>query len=149
MIFLKATREPLWQRHQLKIRFLIVGVWNTVFGYVVFLLLNEAFSLFLSPRYVAYMTASVFGNVLAITNAFFFHKHFTFKSKEAGWGVLREYFRFTGTYLFTFILGLILLPVFVEVLGMTPQIAAAVIILICTVFSYLGHSRFSFRSPLG
>ena len=68
---------------------------------------------------------------------------------EAGWGVLREYFRFTGTYLFTFILGLILLPVFVEVLGMTPQIAAAVIILICTVFSYLGHSRFSFRSPLG
>jgi len=144
---MKVAREPMWRRHQLKIRFLLVGVWNTVFGYVVFLLLNEVFSLFLSPRYIAYMTASVLGNVLAITNAFFFHKHFTFKSKETGWGALREYCRFAGTYLVAFVVGLILLPVFVEVLGMTPQLAAAVLILICTVFSYLGHSRFSFRSP--
>ncbi len=147
MDLLRAVREPIWRRHQIKIRFLVVGAWNTVFGYVVFLILNEVFNRFLSPRYVAYMTASVLGNVLAITNAFFFHKYFTFKSKEAGWDALREYFRFAGTYLFSFIIGLILLPVFVELLGMTPQVAAAVIILICTVFSYLGHSRFSFRSP--
>jgi len=139
--------EPLWRRHQIKIRFLVVGAWNTVFGYVVFLILNEVFNRFLSPPYVAYMTASVLGNVLAITNAFFFHKYFTFKSKEEGWDAFREYFRFSGTYLFSFIIGLILLPVFVEIIGMTPQVAAAVIILICTVFSYLGHSRFSFRSP--
>ena len=52
----------------------MVGAWNTIFGYLVFLLLNEAFSLFLSPRYVAYMTASLLGNVLAITmsSPFFF-----------------------------------------------------------------------------
>ena len=136
----------MWHRHQLKIRFLAVGVWNTLFGYAVFLLLNELFTLFLSPRYVAYMTASVLGNVLAITNAFFFHKFFTFKSKVKGWGALREYGRFAGTYLFSFILGLMLLPIFVEVLGMTPPVAAAVIILICSIFSYLGHSRFSFPS---
>lgn len=149
MDFLKTTSEPLWQRHQQKIRFLLVGVWNTLFGYVVFLLLNELCTLFLSPRYVAYMTASVLGNVLAITNAFFFHKHFTFQSKESGAGALREYCRFAGTNLFTFLLGLILLPLFVEVLGMTLPVAAAVIILVCTAFSYLGHSRFSFPPPIG
>ena len=143
---MKEGREPLWRRHQIKIRFLVVGAWNTVFGYVAFLILNEIFNRFLSPRYVAYMTASVLGNVLAVTNAFFFHKYFTFKSPEKGWAALREYVRFAGTYLFSFVLSLILLPIFVELAGMTPQLAAAAIILICTVFSYLGHSRFSFRS---
>jgi putative flippase GtrA len=147
MDFLKAAVETMWQRHQLKIRFLLVGLWNTLFGYAVFLLLNELCSLFLSPRYVAYMTASVFGNLLAVTNAFFFHKHFTFKSRESGVRALQEYFRFTGTYLFTFLIGLILLPFFVEVLGMKLPVAAAVNILVCTAFSYLGHSRFSFPSP--
>ncbi|MEI6315939.1 MAG: GtrA family protein, partial [Syntrophus sp. (in: bacteria)] len=86
----------------------------------------------------------------AVPGTLIFHapsrRTFTFKSKEAGWDAFREYFRFAGTYLFSFILGLILLPLFVEVLGMTPQVAAAVIILICTVFSYLGHTRFSSRS---
>ncbi|MDD5169559.1 MAG: GtrA family protein [Syntrophales bacterium] len=139
-------RKPLWRQHQTKIRFLIVGVWNTIFGYGAFIILNEVFNLFLSPRYMAYMAANVFGSVLGITNAFFFHKHFTFKSRENGWDALREYFRFAGTYLFSFLIGLILLPVFVELLGMTPPVAAAALLLICTVFSYLGHSRFSFRS---
>jgi len=143
---LKEGREPLWRRHQVKIRFLIVGVWNTLFGYVVFLVLYALFRGLLSPNYVAYMTANVIGGILAITNAFFFHKHITFKSPEKGWAALREYVRFAGTYLFSFVLSLILLPIFVELAGMTPQLAAAAIILICTVFSYLGHSRFSFRS---
>ncbi|HPM10940.1 MAG TPA: GtrA family protein, partial [Paludibacter sp.] len=143
---MKTSWKQLLLDHQVKIRFLIVGIWNTVFGYGAFLFLYWFFNLFLSPRYMAYMTASIVGNIIAITNAFIFHKYFTFKSSEQGWDALREYFRFAGTYLFSFILGLILLPLFVEVFGMTPQIAAAVIILICTVFSYIGHSRFSFRS---
>jgi len=95
---------------------------------------------------MAYMTASIIGNILAVTNAFFFHKYFTFQSPERGGAALKEYFRFVGTYIFTFLLSLMLLPIFVELAGLTPQVAAAVIILICTVFSYIGHSRFSFRS---
>jgi putative flippase GtrA len=134
------------REHRTKIRFLIVGVWNTAFGYGAFLFLYWLFDLFLSPRFMAYMTASIIGNILAVTNAFFFHKYYTFQSPERGGAALKEYFRFVGTYVFTFILSLILLPIFVELACLTPQVAAAVIILICTVFSYIGHSRFSFRS---
>jgi len=135
-----------WRWRGTKIRFLIVGVWNTTFGYGAFLVLYWLFDLFLSPRFMAYMTASIIGNILAVTNAFFFHKYFTFQSPERGGAALKEYFRFVGTYIFTFLLSLMLLPIFVELAGLTPQVAAAVIILICTVFSYIGHSRFSFRS---
>jgi len=143
---LKTSWQQLWLDHQLKIRFLIIGAWNTIFGYGSFLFLYWFLSFFLTPRFMAYMTASIVGNIIAMTNAFIFHKYFTFKSSEQGLDALREYFRFGGTFLFNFILGLILLPFCVEVFGMTPQVSAAVIILICTVFSYIGHSRFSFRS---
>jgi len=34
--------------------------------------------------------------------------------------------------------------VFVEVFTMNSKAAAALVIMVCTVFSYLGHSRFSF-----
>jgi putative flippase GtrA len=140
-----TAREPLWRRHQIKIRFLMVGVWNTIFGYLVFVGLDYLFNLFFSPRYVAYMSAAALSNVIAVTNAYFFHKHLTFKSKASGKAAFREYLRFYITYVFTFIIGMILLPIFVELLKLDPEIAAAIITLLLTVVSYISHNKFSFR----
>jgi putative flippase GtrA len=128
-----------------KIRFLIVGAWNTIFGYLVFVGFDILFTSFCAKRYVAYMSAAVLSNILAIINAYIFHKHITFKSKVKGIGIFYEFLKFSTTYLVTFCLSLILLPLFVEILYMDPKIAAAAVILCCTVISYLGHSRFSFR----
>jgi putative flippase GtrA len=143
--FLKAEREPLWQRHQIKIRFLLVGVWNTIFGYLVFVGLDYLFNLFFSPRYVAYMSAAVLANILAILNAYIFHKFVTFRSPIRGLAIIPEFARFFSMYLFSFFLGLVLLPVFVELFHLDPKIAGALLIPITTIISYLGHSRFSFR----
>lgn len=140
-----AAREPIWRRHQVKIRFLMVGLWNTIFGYLVFVGLDYLFNLFFSPRYVAYMSAAVLANIIAILNAYIFHKHITFQSMVRGKGILTEFARFFSTYLFSTILGLFLLPVSVEVLGIEPRISAALLIPITTIISYIGHSRFSFR----
>jgi putative flippase GtrA len=143
--FLKAEREPLWQRHQIKIRFLLVGVWNTIFGYLVFVGLDYLFNLFFSPRYVAYMSAAVLANIIAILNAYIFHKFVTFRSPVRGLAMIPELVRFFSMYLFSFFLGLVLLPVFVELFHLDPKIAGALLIPITTIISYLGHSRFSFR----
>ena len=126
-------------------RFILVGIWNTIFGYLVFILLETLFSIILSPRYVAYMSAMVIGQVIAVINAFIFHKYYTFRSRTKGKDLIKEFFRFTTTYIFTFILSLILLPILVEVFDIPPKIAGAVLILILTVISYLGHSKFSFK----
>jgi putative flippase GtrA len=139
--------KDLLRKHETKFRFVLVGVWNTIFGYLAFVLLDALFSQWFSDRRLAYMVAMVLSNIVAVLNAFVFHKTLTFQSRVRGLAMLGELIRFSSTYLFTFLLSLFLLPAFVEILGLSTRIAAALVILVCTVISYLGHSRFSFRKP--
>lgn len=142
---MKRILGHLWLAHQMKIRFVLVGLWNTIFGYLVFVGLDYLFNLFFTPRYIAYMSAAFLANILAILNAYIFHKLVTFKSPLRGFAIIPEFMRFFSMYLFSFFLGLVLLPVFVELFHLDPKIAGAMFIPITTIISYLGHSRFSFR----
>jgi putative flippase GtrA len=135
---------PIAAKHWVKIKFLIVGGWNTLVGYFTFVLLDTLFSRLFTTRYIAYMTAMVAANIISIMNAYVFHKYVTFKSEARGKGLVSEFFRFCATYLAAFILNLILLPSLVELCRIPPKVAGALAIPVCTVLSYLGHSRFSF-----
>jgi putative flippase GtrA len=94
---------------------------------------------------VAYMLAAVLSNILAIINAYIFHKFVTFRSPSRGIAIVPEFLRFFPMYLFSFCLGLVLLPVFVELFHLDPKISAALLIPITTIISYIGHSKFSFK----
>ena len=142
---LKRIFDHLWLTHQTKVRFVLVGLWNTIFGYLVFVGLDYLFNLFFSPRYVAYMSAAVLANIIAILNAYIFHKFVTFRSPLRGLAMIPEFVRFFSMYLFSFFLGLVLLPVSVQLFHLDPKIAGALLIPITTIISYLGHSRLSFR----
>jgi putative flippase GtrA len=111
---------------------------------MVFFILDTFFEDIFTKRYFAYMSAMILGQIVATINAFVLHKYVTFKSEVKGKGIIPEFFRFCMTYVFTFSLGLVLLPFFVEIVHLHPRIAAAIVILICTLISYVGHSRFSF-----
>lgn len=142
---LNVSITDLINGHQLKAKFVLVGIWNTIFGYGVFCLLDSFFLHLSIARHVAYMSAMVLGQIIAVINAYIFHKYITFKSTARGKQIITEFFRFCMTYVVTFCLSLILLPFFVEVGRIPPKISAAVVILICTIVSFLGHSKFSFR----
>ncbi len=142
---MKISWEQLWSEHQVKIRFLIIGVWNTIFGYLVYISLDHLFAMIFQKRYMAYMMAAILSNIVATISAFLFHKHITFKSTVRGVGVIVEFIKFYSTYTVTNILGLVLLPVFVEVFKIDPKIAGALLIPVVTIVSYFGHSRFSFK----
>ena len=131
--------------HQVKAKFVLVGIWNTIFGYGIFCLFDTVFAWLFSTRFAAYMCAMVLARILAVINAYICHKYITFKSEAKGKAIIGEFFRFSTTYVVTFCLSLFLLPALVEIGHITPKISAALIILICTVISYLGHSRFSFK----
>jgi len=133
-------------RHHVKARFVIVGIWNTIFGYGIFCLFDTFFAWLFSARFAAYMCAMVLAQVLAVMNAYIWHKYVTFRSKAKGKAIIKEFLKFTATYVVTFCLSLILLPALVEIMHILPKISAAIITLICAVISYLGHSRFSFRA---
>ena len=141
---MRISWKQLWLVHQIKIRFFFIGVWNTIFGYLVYISLDYLFALVFQKRYVAYMTAAVLSNIIATISAFLFHKHITFKSTVRGKGVIIEFLKFYSTYTVTNILGLLLLPVFVEVFKIDPKIAGALLIPVVAIVSYFGHSRFSF-----
>ena len=147
VLFLNATRyHPLLIKHNVKVKFVIIGAWNTLFGYAVFFGFDSLFARIIPRRYIAYLTAMALSNLLAIINAYIFHKYVTFKSEVKGKGIIREFSKFTTTYLVSIGLSLALMPVFVEILRLNPKIAAALVILVCVVISYVGHSRFSFSS---
>ena len=110
---LKRLLNHVWLNHQTKVRFVFVGIWNTIFGYLIFVVCDYLFERFFYPRYIAYMSAAVISSILSITNSYIFHKHITFKSTVSGKSIPIEFARFTSTYLFSTIIGLILLPFFV------------------------------------
>ncbi|GAB6267914.1 MAG: hypothetical protein STSR0002_06540 [Smithella sp.] len=141
---MKISWKQLWLEHQVKIRFFFIGVWNTIFGYLVYISLDYLLAFVFQKRYVAYMTAAIVSNIIATISAFLFHKHITFKSTVKGIGVLIEFIKFYSTYTATTILGFALLPFFVEVLKIDPKISGALLIPIVAIVSYFGHSRFSF-----
>ena len=143
---LKFFLVNLLAKHRVKVKFVLVGIWNTIFGYSVFCLLDILFSYLLATRYIAYMSAMVLGQIIAIINAYIFHKYITFKSRVRGREMMLEFFRFSMTYAVIFCLNLILLPIFVEIFNIRPKLSAAMLILMCTAISYLGHSRFSFKA---
>jgi putative flippase GtrA len=143
---LKISWKHLWQNHQLKIRFFIIGSWNTIFSYLTYVGFYYLLTFIFQKRYVAYMTAAILSNIIAAISAFLFHKHITFKSTVKGKGVIIEFFKFYSTYTVIIILGFVLLPFFVEVMKIDPKISGALLIPIVVVVSYFGHSRFSFAN---
>lgn len=141
---MKISWTKLWTEHQVKIRFFLIGVWNTIFGYFIYISLDYLFALIFLKRYLAYMAAAVLSNIISTISSFIFHKYITFKSTAKGKGIVIEFFKFYSMYTVTNILGLVLLPVFVEVFKIDPKIAGALLIPVVAIISYFGHSRFSF-----
>ena len=123
------------------LRYLIVGAWNTVFGYGVFALLY-----FLLSANIHYVIIAIISNIIAITMAYAGYKLFVFKTKG---NYLAEYLRFYVVYGFSMILGLILLPLFVEFLKLNVYLAQAAATIACISVSFVGHRNFSFRKPQG
>lgn len=128
--------KKLFKRHEEKVRYLIVGGWNTAFGYLLFVVLYG-----LLGSIVHYTVILTVGYVISLTNAYICYKFLVFRTKG---NYLKEYLRFYLVYGVAYLINLALLPVFVEVLKVSPIIAQAVIVFFTVIISYVGHRNFSF-----
>ena len=127
-----------YRRHQEKINYLAVGVWNTIFGYLTFLGLYLLFN-----HVVHYLIILLISNFLSISNAYVGYKIFVFKTKG---NYLQEYGRFYLVYGSALLLNFALLPLCVELFKLSPPVAQGGLIFLNVVFSYLGHKNFSFKN---
>ena len=118
-------------------RYLLVGVFNTVFGYALSLLVYHFLQNDLSIVLIGIMI-----NVISITVAFLGYKLFVFES-SGNW--LHEYLRCYVTYGFSAVLGIALIWLFVEQWGWIFWFSQGLIIILSTVISYFMHRHFTFR----
>ena len=125
-------------RYRKQIKFLLVGAWNTLFGYSVFALLCVA----AARLGVHYLAALVVSNVLAVTNGYFSYKGAVFNGGERSWP---EYFRFSSVYIALLAANMVLLPLLVNATRLNPVAAQGILLPFTVVSSYVAHNYFSFN----
>lgn len=128
-------------RHGEKIRFLVVGGWNTLFGIAVLWVLD---------RYIPYDPGNLVQKqlllvanwLISVTHNFVTFKFIVFRSRGP-W--LREYGRVYVTYVTTFLIQSVMTLLISEVFGLRVFWANLPTIVVVAVVSYLGHKHFTFR----
>lgn len=131
----KVELASLW-RHD-KIRFLIVGAFNTAFGYCVF-----AFLYLLLGNRIHYLVVAVVAHAVSVLVSFTSQRQLVFRSR-APW--LPEFIRFNLSLLSVFLGGLAALYGLVDGLGTPPLVGQAIVTVGSVVGSYFAHRHFSFR----
>ncbi len=129
------TPRRLWKDSR-KLRFLVVGGWNTLFGYVSFYVLY-----LLAADRLHYLIIAVIAHFVAVTQSYVMQRRLVFRSAAP---VPREFMRFNASLIGTLLFGLLTMALLVEAAGMSPLIAQAIVILLSVMLSYLLHSRLSF-----
>jgi putative flippase GtrA len=122
-----------------RVRFLLVGGFNTAFGYGLFVLFELTFG-----GHTNYLLSLYLSYGIAIVIAFVLHRRFTYQVLGRG-KLFLDFIRFTSVYLVSLIVNTIALPLLVELGGLPPILAQVIVVGCTTVISYFGHKFFSFR----
>lgn len=125
-----------------KIRFLAVGATNTIVGFLLF----AAFESWIFREVpFGYLISLVLSYAIAIVLAFFLYRRFVFRVSGH---VIRDFIRFVGVYAVSIGINFLALPALVELAGISPIVAQAVVLTCTTIVSFVGHKYFSFRRRL-
>jgi putative flippase GtrA len=131
-----AAPRRLWQDSR-KLRFLIVGGWNTLFGYLSFYVLY-----LVAADRLHYLIIAVIAHFVAVTQSYVTQRRLVFRSDAP---VPGEFLRFNASLIGTLLFGLLAMYLLVEAATLSPLVAQAIVILTSAVLSYVLHSRVSFR----
>jgi putative flippase GtrA len=136
------------------VRYLLVGAWNTLFGYGCFFVIAWLFLKFmpLHPSLAASL-ASLVAAFANITVSFIGYKFFVFKTKN---NFLREFARSFLVYLPTLVVNAIAIAPLTAILRrvsphyatQAPYVAGALLICFTVFISFFGHKHISFRNSL-
>ena len=136
-LYLKIYRW--WMTWPQKIRFLLVGGYNTVFSYLLFAGLLWVFN----GQYEQLALALSFA--LSSINSFWTQKIYVFASKAPAWP---EFIKCLGTWGISYGLNAGLLWGFVDGIGINAYIAQIIILVILTIFSWIMLKHFAFRNNM-
>ena len=124
-------------KHELKLRFLVAGGFNTLVGLSAYPILYFA----LKQYHLHYMAVLVLYQALCVPIAFVTNKYFVFKTQG---NHFREFLKFSSFYNIYFVANLLLMPLLVEVAGLHPVLTQLIISIGIIVSSFFWHSKISF-----
>lgn len=135
MLNLKNAAVSVLQ--DIRVRYLLAGAWNTLFGYSLMVYLYNVFNKQLHIVVVAFLSSFI-----AISMSFITYKCFVYKTK-GGW--LVEWLRSFIVYGVATLISIFLLWLFVEVIKINIYISQALSSILVILGSYFGHRNFTFK----
>ena len=133
----EMTSRALRMANRKEVRYVLVGGWNTLFGWAVFVALQLTVG-----ATIGYMAVLVIAQVVSIINAYLCYRWLVFRVQGNWW---LDFFRFSAVYWIVFALNIVALPLMVSVLGMNVIVSQTVFVVVTVIASYIAHNRFSFR----
>jgi len=125
------------KKHELKLRFLFAGGFNTLVGLSTYPILYFALKTF----HLHYMVILVLNHSICVPIAYITNKYLVFRTRG---NHLKEFLRFSSFYSIYFLANLLLMPLMVEVAGMHPALTQVIIGIGIIASSFLWHSKITF-----
>ena len=119
-------------------KFMIIGIINTIFGYLIGLL-----NYFLFYSKIGIIGVGFLNNIIAITFSFTLLKFFVFKTTNINWFL--EYIRSYVVYGIQGLAGILILWICVSFFNINIFFSQAISILTTVLLSYFGHKKFTFK----
>lgn len=123
-----------------KLRFLIVGAYNTIFGYATFVALY-----FLLHDYLHYLVIVLLSHMIAVTNAFFMYRRIVFRAQAP---LLPAFLRFNLSTVAAMLFGMAGMALLIEIFGIHPLLAQALVTCATVVVTYFLHRHYTFPASL-
>lgn len=131
----RAMISKVWRDE--RARFLIVGGFNTLFGFVAYSLLY----LVLGER-IHYLALAVISHFISVAVAFAMYRRHVFNSNGAIFG---EFIRYNIAVLGNLALGMAVLALLVAYAKLNPIVAQGIAVVLVVFANYFLHKYFTFR----
>jgi putative flippase GtrA len=92
-----------------------------------------------------YLLANTISYIIGVIHSYIWNKKFTFKSKDKS---ISEIIRFIFVYIVNYLVGLGILYILVDKIGLNKYLAGALNLIITTLISWFGHKYFSFKQKV-
>ena len=117
--------------------YLIFGILTTIVNIVSFFLFNKLFN---------YKLSNIIAFILAIVFAYITNKKYVFESKkEEKTEIIKEFIFFIGSRLFTFVLDMLLMVLFIEALFMNVLISKIIANIFVIILNYILSKKLVFK----
>jgi len=120
-----------------KIRYILVGGFNTAFGYIVFYSNYIVLS-----KYINYILIVLLSHLISAIVAFILYRHFVFKNHNS---IISSFLKFNLSLTSQLILNLGITIFLVELAHIRVEMAQFIAVILSAIFGYFAHKNFSFN----